>query len=194
MKDTLTRENAHDFSQRYAQTYGWLINENKRDFVYITEVGGNACYFTKGSDVLYHAVIDSNVFFEFIPVDKGWFNTNDGKLIFLQRHPARQFKRGIAEGNTNAFTPDNRVTKLSYKLLSTIFVDGFDNWAHTDLSKIGAISKHFAVTDKEGTIMMYNAPIGKFINGVIVLNDDLFKQELQDTLRRKNIDVKVINA
>lgn len=192
MKDSLTTSNSGDFSQRYAGTYGWLHLEGKREFVYVADVDNRRCYFNKAGDVQYHANADTGVIFEFIPVDKGWFNTTDGKLYFLQRRPARQFKRGIAETNTGVFDDRMRQVKLTYKLLATIFEDGFDAWSHKTLARPGALSKHFAITDNNGTIMLYDAKIGQVVDGVVVLENNLFLQELQDTLKRKNMSAKVI--
>jgi hypothetical protein len=192
MKDSLTSTNAADFSQRYTGTYGWLHLDNKRDFVYVSDVNRRACYFNKGTDVAYHANADVGVIFEFIPVDRGWFNAVDGNVYFLQRRPARQFKRGIADTNTLIYNEKLSNVGISYKILSTIFVDGFDNWQFKDFSKPQALSKHFAITDKDGTLMLYDTKIGQYKTNIITLDSSLFAQELQDTLRRKNIDVRVI--
>lgn len=190
MIDTLRSDNAGDFSQRYVDTYGWLFLNGKKTLVYIVDCSRSRASFTLGASPTFHVNVDSGLEFEFIQVDRGWFNATDGKLYFLQRHPARQFKRGISESNTQL--RDSRLVPLSvtYQILSSIFDPTFDYWNKKDLDGTGALSKHFAVIN--GTIMFYTESIGKYADGTVTMSSTLFQQEFQDLLRRKNIDVKVV--
>lgn len=190
MIDTLRSDNAGDFSQRYVNTYGWLYLGGKKTLVYISDCGNNKATFTMGNTPAFHVNVNSGLEFEFIQVDRGWFNATDGKLYFLQRHPARQFKRGISTSNTVVRDGNLSPVSLTYPLLASVFDPTFNYWDKKDLDKTGALSKHFAVIN--GSIMFYTENIGKYTDGVVTLTSNLFLQEFQDLLRRKNIDVKVI--
>lgn len=190
MIDTLRSDNAGDFSQRYVDTYGWLYLRGKKTLVYIADCGRGRATFTLGDKLQFHVNVDSGLEFEFIQVDRGWFNTIDGKMYLLQRHPARQFKRGISASNTIARDMYLINVPLTYPMLASIFDPTFNYWDKKDLDSTGALSKHFAVIN--GTIMFYTEHIGKYAEGVVTLTSNLFQQEFQDLLRRKNIDVKVI--
>jgi hypothetical protein len=190
MIDTLRSDNAGDFSQRYVDTYGWLYLNGKKTLVYIADCGRGRATFTMGDTPTFHVNVDSGLEFEFIQVDRGWFNTTDGKLYFLQRHPARQFKRGISASNTVVRDFRLNPVSLTYSLLASVFDPTFNYWNKKDLDTNGALSKHFAVIN--GSIMFYTEFIGKYADGVVTLTSTLFQQEFQDLLRRKNIDVKVV--
>lgn len=190
MIDTLRSDNAGDFSQRYVDTYGWLYLGGKKTLVYIADCTNQRATFTMNGSPTFHVNVNSGLEFEFIQVDRGWFNATDGKLYFLSRHPARQFKRGISASNTVVRDGNLSPVSLTYPLLASVFDPTFNYWDKKDLNSTGALSKHFAVIN--GSIIFYTEHIGKYSDGVVTLTSNLFLQEFQDLIRRKNIDVKVI--
>lgn len=102
MLDTPTVRGIRDFSQRYNHTFGWLIQENKKNLVYISEIKDTQVSFQTTDETVWYANCDANVMFEFIPVVRGFKPTTKG-IFFLHRIPARQWQRGISTSNTGIF-------------------------------------------------------------------------------------------
>lgn len=119
MLDSLTLDNFRDFSQRYQGTYGWLLNEakNGKVLVYIRKVEENRVTFMDITGRDFHANAGQQVTFEFLPVTRGWFYSEDGKMCLLSRKPARQWHRGICPANTNiAVVSLDRLRGIDYGL------------------------------------------------------------------------------
>lgn len=192
MLDTLTSENYRDFSPRYSHTYGWLQQEGTKQLVYIRRVTDDRVYFTNQTNMEYHAKINSGVMFEFIPVDHGWFNGQDGVAYFLSRMPSRQWKRGISDSNTSMVSSTNmRAMEITYNGLANIFNVGFESRNYPKLfSGVGALSKHFAIA-QTGRLYMYDRWIGTYKDGVITLFSDLVKQELTDLINRNGWNIQI---
>jgi hypothetical protein len=195
MRDSLTSSNHRDFGARYSQTFGWLVTGEKKQFVYLQEVEDSRIYFTiNNSSTRFHARMDAGVMFEFLPVNHGWFNTDDHQTYLLQRVPARQWKRGISIGNTQVGFLDlpGARNEPTFDVLERIFSSkvGYSS----PITSRGAISKHFAI-NKAGNVLFYNTPVGVYDpKGVIKLDNSLVRQELTDLLRRRgesNIVVEV---
>lgn len=194
MKDTLTSFNQGDFHQRYAGTIGWLLRDDKRKLVYVSDVTREYVYFEDITGFRFNLKADSGIYFEFIPVDRGWFNAKSGKVYMLERHPARQWRRGVCPGNTYIY---QLTTKLNARMgitlshMSDIFEDNDPtipkNWSKYPL----AISKHFAIGGDK-TLYFYNRVIGKVDDTKLVLESDLFYQEVSDQVRRKELPFKVV--
>ena len=189
MIDSLTRANHGDFNRRYVQTYGWLLNNDKKKLVYVTNSDDMYVYFRTGGDMEYHAVRDTGVQFEFIPVNRGWFNTYDSSNVYyLQRVPARQWKRGISSGNTQIqHWVDGRglmPIKMSYEILEKIFNVGFDPHIPKDPMKTPvALSKDFAILGEN--IYFNDQVVGVRKENVLLLHTDLVQQELSDLINRR---------
>jgi len=192
MKDTLTSRNHQDFRARYSGTYGWYTHNDTRKLVRINDSDRYQVTFGDDSDFNYTVKVDSGINFEFIPVDKGWFNSKSGQVYFLCRHPARQWKRGIHPDNTLVYNIKQMSFNqgLSFEVLSDIFQDGFNNWEYKTTGD-RALSKHFAI-DSKNRVWFYNREIGVIDGSTIKLNNDLVYQELTDTLRRKGYNYKVV--
>jgi hypothetical protein len=160
--------------------------------VQIVEVDRNTVYFSDDSDFNFHAKVDSGVNFEFIPVDKGWFNATDGGTYMLCRVPARQWKRGIHMDNTVVYDINSPkfAHEISFRVLASVFADDFDNWG-VRAKPPYAISKHFAV-DGRSQLYFFNVVIGELKGDTLVLNDNMVYQELQDAVKRSKYDFKVV--
>lgn len=193
MLDSYTDENAPDFNQRYVGTYGWMVRDGKKQFVYLTDTDEDHLYFNKGRGTTFNVKINSGIMFEFIPVDRGWYTSTDGTNYFLERRPQRQWKRGISNGNTRIFQMlygGLDAVEPTYPLLNSIFSTP-QTHAEFVTNKRGVLSKHFAV-DHSGNVYFYNEKIGTFDGSVFKLFNDLVKQELQDTIKRKNYPFGVV--
>ena len=194
MLDSLTRVNSGDFQRRYMGTYGWLVEGDKKSLVYIHKTDEEHVYFRMDGDLTYHARRDSGVQFEFIPVNRGWFNTHDNTgVYYMRRYPARQWKRGICTNNTqiwmahqNGYVP----YELTWKVLESIFKIGFDPHNPTDISKRPvALSKDFAIIGD--TLWFNDKSVGTVNYNEITLENTLIEQELRDLIRRRNYNLVV---
>lgn len=197
MLDTLTTANHQDFARRYGGTFGWFVSPNgKKILVSVGEASAAQVNFTDVRGSMYYAISNSGVQFEFIPVDRGFFNGKHGTFL-LMRVPARQWHRGIHPNNTQVMIPQGdqwtrgRVDILT---LHNIFVDGVPLKVRLEEFLAGkqdsvALSKHFAINMNK--LYFYNRVIGTYANKVLTLDDDLVKQEIMDVLRRNNIEWEV---
>ena len=192
MIDSYTTNNHHDFNARYSNTYGWLLRDDKEKplFVHLIEADGERLYFDSGTDFKYHAEVDGGVRFEFIPVNKGWFTTTNGDVVFLCRLPARQWKRGISEHNTRATSLHGmRGLRINYDLLASIF-NANDKGAK-EVRNGTLISRHFVISNT-GVVYFYNQSVGVFDKGTIILDTGRnITQELNDAIKRANLNYSV---
>lgn len=187
MIDTYTTNNHHDFNARYAGTYGWLLNDEdptSKSFVHLIEADGVTLHFDMGGTIVYNSKINSGVRFQFIPVNRGWFDTTEGSVVFLERVPARQWKRGISSSNTQIRDSASlRQQKISYKLLHSVFTKD-DHKPEYSPGKAFCISRHFAINEYNA-VFCFNTNVGSLYGDNIVLNNSLpILQELRDALRR----------
>ncbi len=190
MLDTYTSGNERDFGARYAETFGWLITGDTRRFVHISHTDHSAVYFTQGGKLEYNARIDAGVQFEFIPVDRGWYNTSTGDVVYLVRVPARQWKRGISQNNTQIRMCDGLFQlPVDYPTLLSVFSKEHKQHSYIP-GKRCALSKHFAI-NSVNQVFFYNQVIGALEKDIIVLNDTLVATELTDTINRQGYPLKV---
>lgn len=203
MKDTLTSANHRDFAARYLHTWGFYTSEsNKKQLVYVSNVNNRRVRFVDKNQSTpndyYEALVDKGIEFEFIPVNKGYYNTNEGTFL-LTRVPARQWKRGISVENTKcAQLKDTLVNVvLSHKLLSDIFdnsaLDYNNIWEQFQKQKrvSAAISPHFAL-NMNGGFYFFDKQVGVLKGEIIVLKTNVVFQEVTDVLRKHNIALSVV--
>lgn len=196
MKDTLTQNNYEDFRRRYSGTYGFLESkEIPRKFVYLTGVDHSAVYFTDNTRQNFHINADAGIFFEFIPVNRGWFKARDDNLYYLQRVPARQWQRGICPANTQMFQMTAigpGVVSLSYTRLESVFncKDPYEITQAMLDRNLFVLSKQFAVCPT-GALYWYLQAIGTYNKGIISLEIPEVQQELSDIIRRRNLDIRL---
>lgn len=192
MKATLTSINHRDFSQRYGGTFGWLLKDDgNKKLVKVDHVNEDFVEFTDSSGLPFRAMADKGVHFEFIPVDKGWYLGKSNTLYFMYRIPARQWKRGIHPDNTRIASAAkvDYGQKIDLPLLEDIFVPGMDNWRKMPKPPM-ALNEFFAI-DKDNNLWFYNKKIGKLVENVLKLNNELFYQEVLDAVRRKDYNFTV---
>lgn len=197
MRDTLTRENSNDFNRRYIGTYGYLIQENKKTLVYMNSSSHEETTFSDVGGHTYVVYADSGVEFEFIPVDRGFYNTVSG-TYFMYRIPARQWSRGISNTNTAVYSINAggmNAIGCTIENLYKIFQGGIDiqqaasEWGYKKREAF-ALGKHFAVLDT--SVLFYTTTIGTVDkNKRIIIKESRVAQEFQDNLRRNNIILDV---
>ena len=193
MLTAFNNETIRDFPQRYSNTFGWLINKenNTKKFVHINEVEDQRLHFnTDSSDEGYWIRTNNNIFFEFIPVNKGWFNGEDGKPYYLCRKTARQWKRGISPNNTFIYSVYSNIQHVNFDNLKNIFNDNFEYLNYPKEFKHGALSRHFCLL-KSGEIYFYETCVGYFNNNKITVMNSLITQEITDLCNRNNWSVEV---
>lgn len=197
MRDTLTRENAPDFSRRYVGTYGYLVQGDKKTLVYMQKADHMETTFTDVGGYSYTVYANSGVEFEFIPVDRGFYNTVSG-TYFLHRIPARQWSRGISESNTAVYLFSQVLSSVSCNIanLFKVFQEGIDiqqaanEWQNNKRISF-ALSKHFAVSNKN--VLFYNANIGVVgKNKELLVNESRVAQEFSDCIRRTGVNLDVV--
>jgi hypothetical protein len=189
MIETFTSENSGDFQARYAETFGWLHRTDRKQFINLESVIEDKVSFSIGTHHKYSVNINSGINFEFIPVDRGWFNTTNGEVVYLQRRPARQWKRGISESNTEIYDAYRSRVDLTFARLSSIF-ENPNKWGIKPSQC--AISKQFAMLP-DGTVYFYLHCVGRWVDNTIILDNSIVEQELRDQLTRQQstIEVKV---
>lgn len=198
MLDTLTLYNRDDFVQRYSQSYGWFLHPEKKQKVlsYIRKVDRERVVFVTSTGEFF-AYAGTDVQFEFLPITRGWFYGPTG-LVFLQRIPAKQFCRGISDKNTMVLEVTSqgklKESSLYLALLEDVFsptiqVKSFRSFLDGTLRGY-VLSQYFAIVGNK--VYFYNHPVGEFgNNNEITLSNPLIAQELSDTIRRNNLQIKV---
>jgi len=196
MLDTLTPFNRDDFNQRYNKSFGWYVcpTTQKKLLVYVKRVDRDRVSFLSDSGE-YFAYAGTDVFFEFLPITRGWFTTRSLPIL-LQRVPAKQFCRGISEQNTSvsSFLPDGRLTEVELTLdkLQDVFtpVAKPSFAAFLDHPEKGFVINPF-FTLHGFALYFYGAVIGTRKDQSITLTNFLVKQELEDAIRRAALPLVV---
>lgn len=187
MLEKFTSENAADFRQRYEHTFGWL-HTSKKHFVYVSAVGREQTYFEDEHGTKMNLNLNSPYNFEFIPVTNGYYYSTDNHIYYLQRVPARQWRRGICSANTSMTTIDGTQIEIDIKNLGSIFKVENQPY-HFEVDIPCALNKHFAITD-DHQLKFRNRVIGSR-EGHTVIVDNIFYQELVDVNKRTGYKFKV---
>ena len=193
MRETPTSNNVDDFRQRYHRSFGFLIGDDgaKKTLIQITNVSFPNVMFDTLTGKGYYAKIDADVWFEFLPITRGWYRTREHGAVLFQRVPARQFSRGISKGNTNVFyLPVGRAgfygLELSLGILHDVFVQKVPE-------KLGGnnyiINKFFYIHGPD--VFFYANKIGTFVDNTIKLSHPLVEQEMRDAIARNNLPFNV---
>jgi len=178
-----------DFGPRYQDTYGYLHLPAGKRLVQIISNNDEAVYFRQEDNGFnFHVAIDSALEFEFLPVNMGFYNTNEGNVYFMQRVAARQWRRGISRNNTAMYHVHQgqfNGTRPSLALLNNIF-NSVQDYHNVQTSQDSfALSRHFAVTGDY--LFFYKEQIGTRKENVLSVHAKcLCLQELQDCLQRNH--------
>lgn len=191
MLDTLIADDWEDFAKRYNHTFCWLLRGTEKIFIYINNINEDKIEFSTGGTIKYTALADSGVTFEFIPVDRGWYNTSDGDIVYLTRVPERQWRRGISINNTMMRNSTLDLVPLSYAVLSAVFKS---TTKQTPLvftpDKSMVLSKHFAWSAPCNSLLFHDVFIGTFEDHMFHVRDE-FIQEVTDVFRRNNLGLGI---
>ena len=198
MKDSLTSSNYHDFRQRYQNTYGNFVPEGKPPLmVMLQTVEETRVHFMDARGTAYHVNADSGIPFEFYPVDRRVANSSKGAVLYSCRRPARQWSRGVCEGNTTITNlVANRSVGISFDSLEVLY--------HPNKNYVAALQDYIdgkregvAIDDKfciiREVVQLYDKPIGMVdrTNLFTAKIHPMFKQEFSDTVKRGNLPIAV---
>ena len=197
MKDSLTSNNHHDFRARYQSTFGYYVDPDtgKRLPVFVANCNQYRVTFNDIDGRELHVKVDSGIEFEFIPVDRGFFQV-DEEVYYLERVPARQWKRGICNENTRPYSLTDALHSCLANYLHIISkmypINCSTAWRSSKEGYPVALSKHFAIS-AANVLYFYNKEIGTVdhTTDTIKLNNDMLLQEVTDLFRRNNLNVKV---
>lgn len=205
MLDSLAKQGTRDFSARYRNTIGFYITEKgEKKTVLVTEVEDSRVHFMDALGSVGWANRTPEVNFEFIQLQRQWFNRPGRKLpVLLQRVPARQWRRGICNDNTSANSLGAAFSRvaLDVGLVDELFNKTPDvhQVAKDYLSgklKAMALNKYFALNQEH--LYMFDAPVGNVKKSdtlvEISLTVPMVEQEVLDTIRRNNFDWIKLNG
>lgn len=197
MKDSLTRHNSRDFRQRYEGTYGFYHTmSGLKLLVYVSSVTERQATFRDLQGKEYFTYADSGETFEFIPVNRGYYN-GVKDTYFLARVPARQWQRGISSGNTmgsvfykGALCASDLNFEFLYKALveTTTNTEAWAQYLNKQREAI-ALSRHFAITRNQ--FYFYHNPVGQIEGTKIILKTPSIQQEVNDVVRRNKFNFTV---
>lgn len=189
MIDTPKAEFASDFRQRYRHSFGFLLRDNIKTLVYISDVTSSRVTFDTQQGPGFYVNMDSKVEFEFLPITRGWFFTTTYGWVLLERTPARQYCRGISSSNTSARMVDGSGRLLSIPLTLDILADVF---VKKPVAPQGTSLNHVFLL-LAGRVWFYSTLIGTVDHAanIIKLNSPLAKQEIVDFSRRAGVSYTV---
>ena len=188
MREEFKDEGWRDFQQRYQGTFGWYEKANKEKLlVQLIEVDSSRCKFSDKDGAVFTALSDKGNHFEFLPVKKGLYLTDNNDVISCKRVPAKQYKRGIAETNTSlTYLSSGMGLEVCFEVLEQMF----EPQQRNDSQRVNLFMNHdvlvhnniFALTG--GKVFVYDHNIGTYSFGErsITLHNNLFKQEIDDMI------------
>ena len=187
MKAEYTREGWRDFNQRYSDTFGWFEGSNGPVLVRLDSVSETTLRFSDSNGMGYTANVDRGNTFSFIPVIKGCYMYN-GDVVVVERKPARQWKRGICVDNTTIRNLNGDHYDVDFPILRELFSGNPDNsvarYKQEGILPV-LLDNQFSVGKGLG-IYLYTSLIGELdpVNKIVILEEELFKQEMQDLVNR----------
>lgn len=198
MKEQFTSITSRDFRQRYEGTYGFFTTESKqRILVHLATIGENSLTFTDAKRQSYQANADKGVEFEFLSPVKKLFSIDD-TIYIIHRRLARQFQRGISEGNTIIRdVTSERNGAVNFKRLQAAFSDDQypvrQRWVQylTGKRETVLLSDMFAVVGDK--LYLYKDIIGTFDKEQkkFKITVEFFREEVSDMVRDNKLDCTV---
>ena len=170
--------------------YGWYTtSEGQEVLVNIQSVNSERCSFVDVDNIVYYAKADKGISFKFIPINRRVFVYN-GDVVSATRIPARQWQRGICQANTE-------LRRVRNKSRLDVFFDTIKAYLSpvdriTSLYDVGCIDQRFCLPGGK-SLCIYDTKIGRVKDEeTVVLDDDLFMQELVDCFRDNSYSFKVM--
>lgn len=201
MIEVVTRARAPEMAQRYQGTYGFLkTGSGKKILVTINDVDTSSVEVMDVKSNKYTLASDTGCELEFTQVPSQWFQPDPDHIAYVNRRPDRQYKRGICPGNTNVFIPascgkylvgaDTTAARIN-ALFNPTDPEALRAFSRYSRMKCGLWSKFFAYA--QDTVYCKDLVIGTVDHElkVIMLNDNVFAQEMRDALVRSNSDYTV---
>ena len=193
LKEEFKSDSSRDFHARYGGTFGWYERAiDDRLLVQLKESDQMSLHFEDQNGIKYEAQADKGNVFCFIPVERKLHNV-DGDVWMTSRIPARQWKRGMCAANTRIHSlSDNRKLPVNFSTISNLFANSTEQERafRKGMAVNIAISDSFAIVGSK--VYLYDIEIGVFKKEQIVLNDNLFIQEVKDVVSRNKYDITVL--
>lgn len=192
MKAEFLSDGWRDFHQRYRNTFGWFERKDGHPvLVKLTHIGEVSLEFTDESGFKYSAFADKGNFFTFLPVTKGCY-LYDNKVVTVERIPARQWRRGICEDNTAISDILGNYYPIDFQVIKAIFTgQNVSVEQYKEAKKLPVLLNNQFHIEEMG-MYLYNRRIGDFGGDTIILNEPLFKQELEDLMKQHQLPIRVV--
>lgn len=204
MFEKFTSVDAHDFRQRYLNTFGFFRRGEFRQLSKITSID-RVVQFVDRDGVTYtlNPDTDNDVGFEFLPPKSGWHNMKEGAML-VRRIAARRWLRGVHQQNISIMTPMGHRAPVDFEALAEIYENATPkaNALKTFQAKGGktsflALSDQFAVSWADQDIYCLDVRIGNYkeVNGSyhVSLNDqELWGTEVKDAFTRSGLKIQFV--
>lgn len=198
MKAEFKSNGWEDFRQRYSGTYGWFEREDKPPIlVRVGHVDVESMVFEDDKGIKYTAHSDKGNVFSFIPVIRGMYKCQ-GEITYVQRIPARMYKRGVCEDNTSMMSIYTGSMPVTFASILDMVNTSIEYELHKlkgmltskqDVDNI-LLSRQFSI--KRNDVYLYDNLIGSITSpNTIMLNSPLFTQEITDIFNANKIDMDV---
>ena len=189
------RGTARDFRQRYEGVYGFYPKSNGEDvLVYVSSVDDRVMKFTDAKGAAYTAHADQGVTFKFIPLNRKLFIYNK-ELILANRVPARQWQRGICQGNTrmqyvSMMFSDLPISFSTVEAYLAADKDLYKEFATKLLTSYSGVLSPF-IGWTNGDLYVTNQKIGSIRSDHVEVTNEFFIQEIRDCFRDLEIQVPI---
>jgi len=194
MLETFQSRNSRDFRQRYQNSWGFFKTESgERLLVVMRDIGDHTASFEDARGARYKARADTDVEFEFIPVNKRLF-IHDDNLMYVGRVPARMFSRGVNEQNTQIVAlPQMREEALTFQNILSAFASEHAPVEQSHTRQAFTLSDTFGVTS--GILYVYQHQIGTWdsVQKQVKVTDKMFVQEIKDLLAQYSLPYQMVD-
>lgn len=190
-----TRGTARDFRQRYEGVYGFYPKSNGEEvLVFVSSVNEQVMKFKDSKGASYTANADQGVTFKFIPLNRKLFVYNK-ELILANRVPARQWQRGICQGNTRMQYVSRMLSDLPIFFHTVEAYLAADKELYKEFStklltySSGVLSPLIGWTC--GDLYVTNQKVGNIRTDHVEVTNEFFIQEIRDCFRDLEIQVPI---
>lgn len=190
-----TQRTARDFRQRYEGVYGFYPKSNGEEvLVYVSSVDDREMKFTDSKGASYTAYADQGVTFKFIPLNRKLFIYKK-ELILASRVPARQWQRGICQGNTRMQYVSMMLSDLPISFSTVEAYLAADKELYKEFStklltaSSGVLSPLIGWTC--GELYVTNQKVGNIRTDHVEVTNEFFIQEIRDCFRDLEIQVPI---
>ena len=157
-------ETSEDFRKYYSGTYIVVPEAVPDEVAYVSSVGAHSCVLKYQNDQKAEIIYDT-VGYEVkspLTLQKQYFLLSEGSPAFIERIPARKWKKGIASTNTRLTTPSEIPIDLTYAHLNA-FLQNKDKVSTSEevvTHRAGVLDPNWAVYQE--FVYLKGFKVGKF--------------------------------